>query len=818
MRAAMRITLLLIALLVSASAAADEPLRITVAGQTGVGGYRQIGVNLGGIQRYATGVTMHNLVLDGGFEPLVRSSVLLTSGGEPDRVYIERDAASIDWPSGTFDGGRFEVASGAAVDRSGTILSYAHEGNRLVFVLDDDGDGEADAGPIVGEGDVLFVRAEEEGGSCSRAWTCAGDTALDPDEDAGGGSQALRFGEGGGSATFYMDSSWRDGDPSSGKLRLVEGNVLLGLSGRGEGQVTVSFFREGQDPFCEDSYALGDGWQEFDGGCPVLAGTDDPTVPSDGEYRPILGVRIESDGAGEVWVDDIEVAILEEDAGDTPFARTTVEALEQLQPGVLRMHGGQLGSDLEYLLADPAGRGTSRYRPTDGGGSYAYSLPDFLGLCERLGAAPWVVLPPALMQDEIDDLVAFLTDPGRGGTAWTGRFSTIYLEFGNEGWGGATPDDPFWGASFDGGTRLGEVAARAFERMRSHHGFDPDRIQLVIGGQAAWLDQNVAIEEASDQHDALAIAPYLLGDPDDLGEDDDAFVAWAMASAQRSVEELTPLAEIVAERGHELLLYEFNFHTTQGATASDVRNRWVTSRVSGEALALHLMRYARDLPAAAQNLFSLAGYSYAYQPGEYVRLWGITRDLTATGRRRPALLALEMVNEALRGSEVDVTLEDVPNSWTHEGLEVPWIEAFAFVHSDEYVVLLFNTSPDQARDVVLTMPFDEIEWTEGSRLSGAPLDSNEDADLVFRSSSGWAEESLSGTLPPSSLTVLQVEEFIDCNDQDDDDDGGDDDAAGDDDSAGDGPQGDDCSCSAVGGPAPPYALLVMAALWMARRR
>ncbi len=789
---------------------AQEPAVVTVTDDVLREDVLRFGVNLTWIQRWSSSIVLDNLVQGGGFEPLRRNSVLVTSGGEADRVFVSHSAGSVAWLTGLFDGGAFEVASGAAEGRTGTILEFTHEGDRLVFVLDDDGDGIADGGPVTGDGDVVFVRMEERGGDCPAFWSCSGDTALDPDEDAGQGIQALRLGPAYGAATFYMDAAWRDGDRSAGKLRIVEGTVHMSLAARGSGAVNLRFFRENQTDFCSSSLSLDEAWQTLDVTCDVAPGTDDD-APPEGDDRPILGIRVESDGSGTAWVDELTVRMEDDDTSALSFARPTLEALDALQPGVLRMLAQQLGGDLDSVLADEFARPLTVRDPGSPGADFTYSLPEFLALCEAMGARPWWIIPPSFSVEDLDGLMDYLTSPRAGGQpAWSAVFDRIYLEFANEGWGGADAEDPFWGASFYGGTRLGTVAARAYERLRAHPAFDPQRFELIIGGQRGSFSQCEHIEAASDQHDVLAVGGYYLNDVDDLEGDDEEFLRAVLAQPTLSAIDKQRFAELVGESDRSLYIYEMHMHTTDGSTAAEVRNPWVTSRVGGEVLALHLLTQLRDVPTPVQNVFTLANFSAPLTDGEYVRLFGITRDMTATGRRRPAFLALQLVNEGVSDTMLAATVEDPEGGWDHEGTAIPGVDAFAFQREDGCALFLANTHPDVARDVLLELPDACGVPTSCHRLSGGHLDNNEDAVVVEIEAVSDCTTLGELTVPAASLT--RVLTSAPASDDDDN-------TTDDDDSTGAPADPDGCGCGHVAGQRPslPNLIVALALMLMARR-
>ena len=237
-------------------------------------------------------------------------------------------------------------------------------------------------------------------------------------------------------------------------------------------------------------------------------------------------------------------------AGNGAFAQEVVDALVFLQPGVIRGWQGFHGDSLQNLLADEFSRGPREYRPRGQRAlAFGYGIPDFLDLCQQVGALPWIVLPPTLSDAEMADLDIYL-EP------WLETFPEIYVEFGNESWGSNNPyDDPFAGGSFVGGARLGTVAHKRFEAMGDIPG-----IVKMIGGQAAWAGQNEAIRFASSPEYSIPIAPYFGV----LKESYDTPAGMFYPLYGRAYEDVTT-GRPQQTRHVANAVYEINFHTTGGA-------------------------------------------------------------------------------------------------------------------------------------------------------------------------------------------------------------------------------------------------------------
>jgi len=103
-----------------------------------------------------------------------------------------------------------------------------------------------------------------------------------------------------------------------------------------------------------------------------------------------------------------------------------------------------------------------------------------------------------------------------------------------------------------------------------------------------------------------------------------------------------------------LAIYEVNLHTIEGDATAAERLPVVGGLASGAALARTMLN-SLALGARKQCIYSFTGFNaqLTSQPG-YIPLWGIARDVGPTQRFRPTGLALELLNEALRGDMFEV--------------------------------------------------------------------------------------------------------------------------------------------------------------------
>jgi hypothetical protein len=140
----------------------------------------------------------------------------------------------------------------------------------------------------------------------------------------------------------------------------------------------------------------------------------------------------------------------------------------------------------------------------------------------------------------------------------------------------------------------------------------------------------------------IAVAPYFLYRLESVSEAEAVEAAFA--------DTLGPLREGVpgaAAQGKGVAVYEVNFHTTEGAAPSALRDLAVAGSHAGSALAQQLLG-AMLAGVREQAVYTLAGFDAYTGERRLVRLWGVARDL-APGRLRPTGLALKLLNTAVEG-------------------------------------------------------------------------------------------------------------------------------------------------------------------------
>jgi hypothetical protein len=526
-------------------------------------------------------------------------------------------------------------------------------------------------------------------------------------------------------------------------------------------------------------------WQQYTFDTFIPKGTDPPGPYTEGEYHPILGLTFTLPNAGdEAWVDDVALHSTDHQ-NPTVFSDAYVHRLQELRPGILRNWSNQFGSTLDVQLAEPWARKTQGYRPHGRiPGAYSYSLHEFLELAQHVGAEPWYVIPPTFSAAEMANLVEYLAAPADGAhpyadqraalgqaAPWTEVFPTIHLEYGNELWGAASGSDPFWGASLLGGTRLGQIAHDRFAALKGNPHYDAAHFNLIIGGQAGFPGRQGEIDSVSTHHDSIALAPYF-GILDTYASESEIFGPLlarplddvATGRVRQSQDEVDTVGQ-----GTALAIYELNFHTTGGIAPVDIRNDFVTGQSGALALPLHMLTYIRELGIVNQTAFATAQYAYRMENGEYVRLWGMLRDLEATGRKRPTWLGVELTNQAIQGHMITTVRGGANPGWTQApingvstAIQVDHVQSFAFRDGQRYAAVLFNLSLTETLPVAVSLPFDGVaSATQYQIVPRSIHDDNEAAENVAITSSPLA----TGTsvyalhLPPHSITALIWEPF-----------------------------------------------------------
>jgi hypothetical protein len=473
---------------------------------------------------------------------------------------------------------------------------------------------------------------------------------------------------------------------------------------------------------------------------------------------------------GSLLLDDVA---LEEIDGDrtnkTAFRDEVVRTLKELRPGVLRLLSGhaQLGSTVDNLLAPPMARVRPGYSiQSTTMEDIPVGIPEFLELCQEVGAEPWIVAPTAMSEDEARKLAEYLAGgPETAGGAvrvaggrrepWTRAFRTIHIELGNETWNGI-----FAGETMEDAAAYGRWANRVFTALRGAAGADGGRFDLVVGTFIAIPERNYALLGAARQANSLAIAPYLMHSVTEWGNDDELYGPLMAQPEEMSREGVVKAAQASAA-GRQLAVYEVNLHTTEGTVPQAVLDRFTPSAAAGVAVTGHMLRMMRDHGVRDEMLFSLPQFEFKRADGKLVRLWGSVVEMG--GRERPQLLAESLANRAMGGNMVRVEVSgddpahDVPAG--NDGVRLSGfheMDAYAFEEGRRHGLIVFNYGLHQIRRISLEGPGLRSGANLWRLLSPGPGASNEGATQVTIREERYGGGELE--MPPCSMAVLEWQE------------------------------------------------------------
>ncbi|MDJ0842021.1 MAG: hypothetical protein QNK37_36300 [Acidobacteriota bacterium] len=623
---------------------------------------------------------MKNLIPSNpGFEGFLYGSVVEVISGGKDFFL---DGGGKAWEAGFWDGATYEVIWGKSKGRKGTVTAF--NGNNRYTTQN--------KGPAFSPGDHIVLRKEHQD-HATAGWGTdfRGNVRLEietadlsPNTE---GRQCLKLIADGENdlATLlaWFDSLDEGGSaflPLKGAYRLSFRAKSLVDTGR---PLEIKLRRLTRPPILlyEGKTRLTEEWQDYHFGFEC----DEAGEPGTLELSLAVG--------GVALLDDVSFVRVD-DSAPTAFRGEVVQALRDLQPGIIRFWAGQLGDTLDNQLASPFARRRSGYsrwsmRPLNVG----YSLPEFLELCREVGnTEPWYVAPITFSEAEMTSLIEYLaggpeTEYGAKRAAmgqsepWTEVFPTIHLEFGNEA----------WNTVFSGGTitKPEVYAARGdtlFQTARRSPYFQAEKFNLILGGQAAWPQRNANIDNNADHHDTLALAPYLMHQADDPARSNDLFAQLlkeALALSEKGGK--MHQNKVQLDQSKALSIYEVNLHTDKGNISQAALDLLTPTAGAATATVFHMLNMLSELGIRDQCFYNLASYQHKRSDGKTVKLWGALRSLGTEPKPRPQFLALQLVNKALIGDMVSI---ESPNRNDR-------LRAFAFQNENRKALLVFNLNMEQ---------------------------------------------------------------------------------------------------------------------------
>jgi len=469
---------------VSASGDAEARTAFIVTDEIVTADVKRIGVNLGSWTSWGAEAFCSNVIKNPGLEGVIDRALVIVKQAAGDR--FSDDFSWLGRPDDFWVGAKFDVRTGSAAGQTGTIISSRKAGSSG---LPEYTSAETVRG--LAPGDVVSLTRQVDNELPTQWWIPEESkglitVAMQSRPDSPGVRSVSLNPTSGRSAELI---SYLDAIPDrAGKLLPVSGKWRLSFwscGPDGHGSLAVEFVRKGSAPFVSSTIKSKRKWKK----------TTIEFSSSDAGPAAILELRFKASGGARVLLDDVELGPVQ--AEPQAFRDEVVHALEAIHPGYLRDWQGQLGETLENLLAPAFARRTSRYRPGDET-DFRYSLPEFLDLCKRVNANPWIVMPTTMSDDEALGLGRYLSR-----RLADDRFEEILVEFGNENWNGT-----FRPAGIADPHACGEAAERAFSKLREGAGSSA-KLLTVINGQHANPDYALDFLRQTPSADMLAVAPYF---------------------------------------------------------------------------------------------------------------------------------------------------------------------------------------------------------------------------------------------------------------------------------------------------------------------
>ncbi len=751
------------------------PTNIAIGSNVWQPSVKRLGINLSIENYYDSGQMNKGLVFrNPGFEGEIYQSTVRCASGTATTCVDENGYSN--WPKGFWNGATVEFFYGAAQGRSETVTSYSAANGSVGGTFTFSGSGTAP-----GAGDYMIVRMTVPGNATAGWWpttTGAGTITTNvADLPPGtGGRQTVAIQAAGADDTAAL-AAYFDGTPGRSFVTL-NGAFQLTFKAKASGgsnAVAVSLERYGVASYLNQTVQLTDSWATYR--LTFNAAENGTQVGS-------VGLTFKTVGQDSFLLDDVSLTQTNTDpANPTAFRDPVVNALKSLNPGVLRFWAGQLGDTLDNLLAAPYARQRAGYSAfATEQDDISYGLPEFLQLCETLGAEPWIVVPSTFSTAEAAHLIEYLAGSAStvyGGqraawghpTPWISAFAKIHLEFGNEAW-----NSTFKGGTIEYSAPYGQRAQAIFAAMRGDGAYVASAFDLVLGGQAAWAARNQDIQNNCNNNDTFAVAPYMMNTVDSFSTNENLFGSTfaepeAFLSPNGVAEGvsggLMSLNQQAIQSSHHpvpVALYEMNLSTVGGSITQAALNSYASSLGAGLAVADSMLQQMRA-GILTQNLFALPQYQFLRPDGSTVFLWGSVIDMGVTDRRRPQFLALQLINHAIgnNASMLQTThsganpVWDQPLANTVQLNGAHYLQSFAFANGSQRSLVLFNLHRSSALPVTFSGPNAPSGTVQVQQMSARSLSHTNQVSALVKVS-GHALNNFAPSevllLPPYSMTAL----------------------------------------------------------------
>jgi hypothetical protein len=399
-----------------------------------------------------------------------------------------------------------------------------------------------------------------------------------------------------------------------------------------------------------------------------------------------------------VHLDDVQLGSVN-DLAQGAWRSEMISTLTQLRPGYLRDWQGQLGDTMTNRLASAFARAPTHYNPdlADDQQWFFYSLPDFLSLCQQIGAKPWIVLPTTLSSSEFTALGQYLIQAQQ-----TYNFGEIVVEFGDENW-----NSVFRAAGIQNPVVMAHAANRGFTLLRAAAGSSVP-LHLVVNGQFVnpWVGQQAIIN--APQADAVDVAPYYFYTLNAADSPTTVFANMFTMSDEPAY--ISDLDAVTVPMNKSVDIYEVNASTFNGNAPESQRDPYVAGTASGTALDDRLIT-GMSAGVRRQVVYDLAQYNYNISSSVgNMMLWGVANSVASSVSLRPTGLAVEMLNSAIGGDFYPVSAI---------GPAASGITAAAFLSNSSWsmAIVSTNSAPSQ---IAISLPSSGTPPTRVFTLS-APL-------------------------------------------------------------------------------------------------
>lgn len=717
-----------------------DPLHCIVNSDPSVPETERIGVNLTYWNTWGADQYMQNILMNPGFEGEINRIVVIVTQATSTSF---SDGSGLGQADNYWNGASYEVRSGVSAGISGTISSSLNQGANGLPQYFTNGPT-----PTLNVNDVVILTKTTNPNPVGQWWINGNVTVANsqPAPNSPGPYYIVMTPQDSNhpaEAIFYLDTI----NDRAGNLLNVEGPWSFSFWIRGDGPqvaLRVEFQRlNGAPPFFTTYVTPTSQWQQ------VTYNFTAVDTPAPGPLK--LWLLAQTPGTN-VYIDNVFLGPVQADHPNTNWTTEVIDMLTAMQPSYLRDWQGQLGDTLPNRINVNFGRLSWNERLSGGDGSlsFGYSIPDVLNLCTQVQSKPWIIIPTTLTDEELDQFGAYLAT-----NANTTFFDDIILEFGNENWNWI-----FRSLGIPIPQAHGPVADRAFNRITAAAGPSVN-IRRFINGQFYNPYLTAEFAQTANSYDTLGVAPYYLMEMDDTMTDDQIIQQMFNSNKplyQQINESLKPLEKTLA-------VYEVNASTLAGTSSSDRRNPFLAGAISGTALAKQLIDGMFNY-ASPQSVFCLAGFDTSpYSVPGFIKLWGITRDVSTTQRVRPTGLATTLLNQVIGGSLHEIYPTPTISQATGEANDLPptaknlTFAAFRTFHN--WTAAVINANPIE-QEVEIEFPNDSRSVpTLASVLSYVTsyFDTNEDSELVTIQTTPLPSpyaRTVRYTVPPYGLVVFKT--------------------------------------------------------------